>query len=183
MLNFTGQHRVLTDNSYSFEDNNIGKIVVSTGKYCNFDSTNSIFIDESLPVVALSDKRKQKNVIGVVSSQKEEDVRTFSAGCFVSYWSFDFKEQGRIIINSIGEGAIWVCNINGNLENGDYVTSCEIPGFGMKQDDDFMSNYTVAKITCDCDFDLNSNFYTCEEFEWQGQNYRKALVGCTYHCG
>ena len=25
-------------------------------------------------------------------------------------------------------------------------------GLGEKQDDDFLHNYTVAKITCDCDF-------------------------------
>ena len=53
----------------------------------------------------------------------------------------------------------------------------------MKQDDDLLHNYTVAKITCDCDFDLNSQLYTCEEFQWEGQTYRKAFVGCTYHCG
>ena len=41
---------------------------------------------------------------------------------------------------------------NGNLESGDYITSCTIPGYGMKQNDDILHNYTVAKITMDCNF-------------------------------
>ena len=53
----------------------------------------------------------------------------------------------------------------------------------MKQDDDLLHNYTVAKITCDCNFDLESSIYDCEEFEINGSTYRKAFVGCTYHCG
>ena len=89
----------------------------------------------------------------------------------------------RLIINSLGEGGVWVCNINGNLENGDYITTCEIPGYGMLQDDDLLHNYTVAKITQDCNFELDNPHYDCVEFEFEGQTYRKAFVGCTYHCG
>jgi len=183
LINFTGQHRVLKNNSAFWQQDNIGKIVVSSGTYCNFDSTNSVSIDESLPIVQLSNTRKQKNVIGVVSSESEEDVRTFAVGAFVSFWPFEFYENGRIVINSIGEGGIWVTNINGNFENGDYITTCEIPGYGMKQEEDSLYNYTVAKITCDCNFDLDSEIYICKEFEWEGEIYRKAFVGCTYHCG
>ena len=45
----------------------------------------------------------------------------------------------------------------------------------MKQDDDLLHNYTVAKITQDCDFS--------EGAIDAGNNYKKKLVGCTYHCG
>ena len=76
-----------------------------------------------------------------------------------------------------------MCNINGNLENGDYITTCEVPGYGMLQDDDLLHNYTVAKITQDCTFELDNPNYDCVEFEHEGQTYRKAFVGCTYHCG
>ena len=72
---------------------------------------------------------------------------------------------------------------SGNLENGDYITTCEIPGLGMKQDDDLLHNYTVAKITQDCDFRINASNYNVVEFEYSGSTYRKAFVGCTYHCG
>ena len=43
---------------------------------------------------------------------------------------------------------------NGNILNGDYITSCTIPGYGAKQADDLLHNYSVAKITCSCDFNL-----------------------------
>ena len=43
-------------------------------------------------------------------------------------------------------------NKNGNLESGDYIMSSSIPGYGQKQDNDSLKNYTVAKITMDCDF-------------------------------
>ena len=55
-------------------------------------------------------------------------------------------------VNSLGEGGIWVINKSGNFENGDYITSSSVPGYGQKQDDDLLHNYTVAKITTDCGF-------------------------------
>ena len=48
-------------------------------------------------------------------------------------------------INSLGEGMINVCSENGNIEIGDYICSSNVRGKGMKQDDDLLHNYTVAK--------------------------------------
>jgi hypothetical protein len=136
-----------------------------------------------LPVVELSTTRNQKSAFGVLSDREDEnETRTYTNGNFRSH----FLKNGdvdRLIINSLGEGAIWVCNITGNLENGDYITTCEIPGYGMLQDDDLLHNYTVAKITQDCIFELDNPMYDCVEFEHEGNTYRKAFVGCTYHCG
>tara|TARA_B100000212_G_C27270790_1_gene488648 strand:+ start:32 stop:493 length:462 start_codon:yes stop_codon:yes gene_type:complete len=60
--------------------------------------------------------------------------------------------EQRYHINSLGEGGIWVTNKNGNLENGDYITSSTITGYGQKQTSTQLHNYTVAKITNDCNF-------------------------------
>ncbi len=38
----------------------------------------------------------------------------------------------RLILNSVGEGGIWVCSSNGNIENGDYITSSNYLGYGEK---------------------------------------------------
>ena len=86
----------------------------------------------------------------------------------------------RLIINSVGEGGIWVCNSNGNIENGDYITSSNYLGYGEKQDDDLLHNYTVGKATMDCNFELYSPLYQCFEIE---NNLRVAFIACTYHCG
>ena len=40
--------------------------------------------------------------------------------------------------------------MNETLEIGDYITTCDLPGYVIT--DDFLHNYTVAKITIDCDF-------------------------------
>ena len=186
-LNFTGQHRAQNSEEVGAEYVP-GMIVISSGEYCSpmgsDEQVEKIEINEALPKVGLSRTNNDKRVFGVLSEKEDpnDEKREFTAGAFVSVAE---KAQGdnRLVINSLGEGGIWVCNINGNLENGDYITSCEVPGYGMRQDDDLLHNYTVAKITCDCDFDLNSELYKCEEFEFEGTTYRKAFVGCTYHCG
>ena len=184
VISFTGQHRC-EDTNDELDIQQVGLIVVSTGEYNNFttETNHKPTINEALPKVALSFKRNQKTVFGVLSDKEDEgNDREFAQGRFVSILPKN-DDVDRLIINSIGEGAVWICNINGNLENGDYITTCEIPGYGMLQDDDLLHNYTVAKITQDCDFDLDNPYYDCVEFEFEGNTYRKAFVGCTYHCG
>ena len=186
-IDFTGQHRSVPKENASITGDDIGKIVVSSGTYRNLnaENVNKPNIDESLPTIMLSNARNDKKVYGIVSSLEDpnELTRQYNVGIFGSTMEKNGLDDNRVIVNSIGEGAIWVCNINGNLENGDYITTCEVPGLGMKQDDDLLHNYTVAKITQDCNFDLNATNYDVVEFVHEGQTYRKAFVGCTYHCG
>lgn len=182
---FTGQHRNIPIEGNDFYSDKVGLIVVSDGTYQNMEGSN-IQINESLPKIKLANQREQQNVFGVVSDKEDlnSTERVYQIGTFGTvYEKQPTEEDTRVIINSIGEGGIWVTNVNGNFENGDYITTCEIPGYGMKQDSEFLHNYTVAKITCDCDFDVNSPIYMCEEFQWENQTFRRAFVGCTYHCG
>ena len=91
-----------------------------------------------------------------------------------------------MIVNSIGEGGILVCNSNGNIENGDYITSSDYLGYGEKQDDDILHNYTVAKSTMDCDFILDSPLFNCfeiDDLDVNGNKLRVAFIAVTYHCG
>lgn len=186
IIDFTGQHRNIVDTNSQININeHIGLIVVASGKYKNSDLSDKPSINESLPTIKLSDTRNQKSVWGVVSDCEDpnDTSRQYKIGIFVSVISKQNQDDNRIIVNSIGEGAVWICNINGNLQNGDYITTCEVPGLGMKQDSEFLANYTVAKITQDCDFELNNPNYDCVEFVHNGVTYKKAFVGCTYHCG
>jgi len=185
-IDFTGQHRnyPVGGSVLDYADK-VGLIVVSSGQYKSLTSGSvDISINEALPLVELSTRRNQKSAFGVVSDH--EDPSENSREYVVGNWGSVYEKQehdDRLIINSLGEGGVWVCDVNGALENGDYITTCEIPGYGMKQDDDLLHNYTVSKITCDCDFTLDNGFYQCEEFEYEGVTYRRAFVGCTYHCG
>ena len=81
-------------------------------------------------------------------------------------------------INSLGEGGMWVTNINGNIEVGDYITSSEIDGYGCKQNSDTLHNYTVAKCCSVINWTYASNTIT-----HYNQLYKRVFIACTYHCG
>jgi hypothetical protein len=189
-LSFTGQHRCVPANESTTTQEfvqHVGKIVFATGDYKNFQTDEhreKPNINQCLPTIEITTMRNQKSVFGVVSNVEDpNEQRTHYAGNFVSMMGNIAEGDDRVYINSLGEGGIWITNISGNIENGDYITTCEIPGYGMKQDDDLLHNYTVAKITQDCLFDLNSTTYECEEIQHDNTTYRAAFVGCTYHCG
>jgi len=127
-------------------------------------------VNDVIPTLKLSDKDEDPNVYGVSS-----DGKTF---------------------NAVGEGAIWVSDVNGTFSSGDYITSSTLSGYGKRQDDIYMTNYTVGKILQNCDFQgdetrhlsvSSDNAITViskEEYLTNtGSVYRASLVGCTYHCG
>ena len=41
--------------------------------------------------------------------------------------------NGSLELNKSNKGAIWVCNKNGNLSNGEYISSSSVQGYGQKQ--------------------------------------------------
>jgi hypothetical protein len=106
---------------------NITGLVVSANT--NSHKTNTT------PIVTLSETHKDKAWYGVVSG--------------VGTDTNDYDT----LIDTKGETRIWVTDVNGSLESGDLVTTSNIaPGYTEKQDDDLIRNYTVAKVTQDCDF-------------------------------
>jgi hypothetical protein len=159
LLNFTGQHRTFIKDIPFSQAGDLEGLIVSSdqNKYIKMSGgiecgSNAITVNESLPVVSVSNVFQDKRCFGVISTSEDPDTREDKHGNLVSI--FD-KEGGdtRVYINSVGEGAIWVANSNGNLEAGDYITTSNVVGYGQKQDDDILHNYTVAKITMDCDFE------------------------------
>ena len=104
--------------------------------------------------------------------------------------------RGDGLFNSIGEGAIWVCDANGPFTSGDYIVSSTLTGYGIRQDGTRKANYTVAKILQDCVFeDHNTRYLSMSEenslstiskeqyLTDTGNVYKASFVGCTYHCG
>jgi hypothetical protein len=184
VLNFTGKHRCIATSNIDFDNvgEHLGKIVIATGDYVDLNGRPTIAIDEAIPIINIATKSNDPRVFGVISGvEDDQNTRKYKLGN-LQFEQNKQEEDIRVIVNSVGEGAILVCNINGNLVNGDLISSSEVPGLGMKQNDDIIRSFTVAKITCDCEFDLHSTKYNCWEFVYQGQSYRKALVGCVYKC-
>ena len=187
-FNFTGSHRCsYTSEMFNYEDDNkenlIGKIVVSTGTYNNLENETIIDINEAVPVVELAQNNNDKRVFGVIAGFEELNTsnRSFKLGN-IRFNKKKSLEDIKIVVNAVGEGGIWVCNANGVLKNGDLITSGNVNGYGIKQDSDLLTSYTVAKITCDCSFDLHSKIYKCEKFKYHDKEYLRAFVGCVYKC-
>ena len=159
MNDFTGQHRTFVEDVPFTRVEQMKGLIVSSdqNKYVRLSKglemgLNAISINESIPNVSLSKIANDKKCFGVISASEDPETRTEQYGVFGSTFN---KEKGdtRVYINSVGEGAIWVSNIDGNLESGDYITTSNIVGYGQKQEGAGLMNYTVAKITMDCDFE------------------------------
>jgi hypothetical protein len=183
LFNFTGKHRCSSE--ISCDNSLMGKIVVTTGDYINLDNEHSISIDEAIPVIALASNVYDSRAFGVIGGfETNNDKRVYRLGNL----HFETKKDTddvKVIVNSVGEGGIWVCNQNGSLKNGDLIVCSGLSGYGMKQEDDIIRSYTVAKITCDCDFDFNFHNNDASNGVWKPEirkegDYLTAFVGCVY---
>ena len=190
---FTGQHITLPDDTtikVNLEEN-VGLIMSSNDTGCTsynnlgpITGVDAIQINECLPNSTMSAIDNDPCVFGIVVD--ELNGSNSKVDCFMSdYESNEMREDigESVRVNSLGEGAMWVSNINGAIKNGDLITTSRIKGVGKRQDDDFVYNYTVAKATMSCDFDLGSDKYKSKTVEFEGQTYIMAYIGVVYHCG
>ena len=183
VLAFTGSHNGLYDKNEEIE---VGDIVIDTPTVIHGN------IDNNLTVVTKSNAPMQKSVIGVYGRDTKnipypiknpttivhsnvmvgtsmQPVENYSSTETVKEEYAELYSNNKLCdINALGEGLINVCGENGNVEIGDYITTSSIPGKGMKQDDDLMRNYTVAKSR------ENVTFSSPTEVK---------MIACTYHCG
>ncbi len=77
-------------------------------------------------------------------------------------------EYDLLAVNAVGEGQISVCGQGGDIEAGDLIVCSDMPGKGMRQADDIMRSYTVAKAR--------------EAVVFSGPDDVR-LVPCIYLCG
>lgn len=176
---FTGSHIV-----YSKDTLKQGELVHSVDAWV-------VDVDNSLVHVAKTTKSNEKRVIGVVSCANDtllDNIYKNKLLCdvvqknkidtpiytikskFKPYVDYMIENKYKEVeINSVGEGAILVCNENGNIDNGDYLTSSNLAGYAMKQDTDALHNYTVAKAL--------------ESVDWSKETDTTKMIACTYHCG
>ena len=163
---------------------------MATGDYNNLDNKCEISIDECIPTIELCKKANDARAFGVISEIEDvSERRCFKLGT-IEMLMKKKKDDIRVIVNSVGEGGIWVSNANGNFQNGDLICCSKVPGYGMKQADDIIRSYTVAKITCDCDFELDCDGHDeLKTNRWKplirtvihnNTFYKVAFVGCVY---
>ena len=143
VLNFTGQHRCVV------EQNDIellpGMLLSCTGELHNLDGSKKPNISDSLPVLKLCNTERDKKCFGVFVKKEPKGKAIFKLGNLVFDKSCDNKKFS--IVNSVGEGSMWICDSNGIVEVGDLLESSSVPGFAQKQIDDVIRSTTVAKVT------------------------------------
>ena len=183
-IDFTGQHRSKFEGD--FTSDLVGLIVESTGAYLELDGSVQPKIDEALPSVKLTTAAKSKRVYGVLSNI-EGDTREYGSAFVIVVPKDD--NITRVMVNSLGEGSLWVINTREQaLENGDYICSSSVAGYGEIQDDDILHSYTVAKITMSLDWSNLPDWLETRNVTASGEvsetgEYKAAFVGVTYHCG
>jgi len=203
---FTGSHISKIDSSdnelLTLSGDLIGRCVSMTGEYSTLDLENDqilenkyegVMINNAHPVVKFSTLENDKKIYGIISEfETNSNSRTIgTGGIFLKSYAKNSNDV-RVVLNSIGEGGIWVVNSNGSIQTGDYVSSFK-EGYCQKQDNDSLHNYTVAKITCDCNFDETTDWNDengSDTSKFRGKNitidgitYKAAFLGCIYLCG
>lgn len=137
---FTGNHPAIVPdyNNNSYKYGTIVKV----------DSTQLLNnTQQPLFIVSKTTQAKQKSAFGVYAAKDEED--------------------NYHIIFALGDGHILVNAEGGDIEIGDYICSSNTSGVGMKQDDDLLHSYTVAKAA--------------ENVVWANESENTKLIICTYH--
>ena len=186
-LSFTGAHDALILNNVECE---VGDILIVKSVFEKVDVSYIVY--ELTPSTA----SKQKSILGVASKiptaitdldmmpllfisevqvippvydengvvvEDAEDINIYREDA-----STITDTYNHIIANALGEGQLNVCGENGDIEIGDYICASNMRGKGMKQDDDILHSYTVAKAL--------------ESVTFSSPNEVK-MIACTYHCG
>ena len=153
---FTGFHEGMIDIADLVE---VGDIVVDLSVFYRYNISNVLF------QVARSSAPNQTAALGVVANKLlvQQSVpgllwipeSTYTEGdlgpvvTMVLRPEFNLAELQStykvVQVNAVGEGQINVCGENGNIAVGDYIVTSSTAGKGMKQADDVIHSYTVAK--------------------------------------
>ncbi len=166
---FTGAHEVKFTEDMP-EEIVPGLIVSVTGKTeTRKDQNGEISISSTLPTVTLSTRARDKAVFGVIVSDGPlpED-----------HW-YEAQEGEQFgVVNALGEGRVWVTDINGQVQAGDYITTSFVQGYGQLQDDDLLHSYTLGKAIETIDWDQ-----VTETVQHNGKMYKRYLIAVVYTSG
>ena len=163
---FTGQHLVAFSHP-TFKPDYVGLLVSLTGRFID----DTFTVDQSTPIVEFSRKRADAAAYGVLCSCQGGSPHQFVC-----------------LVNSVGEGALWVCNVNGDIALGDFITTSSVAGYGMRQSDDLLHNFTVAKASAAVPFGRLPSWFPQKKFTFKDPFDREikhvtaCLVPCTYPC-
>lgn len=115
-------------------------------------------ISDIMTSVTRSSQANQKGVIGVFVQRYDAVYGTAPASMLEvveidgknerqprTMWAALCETHDLVAMNALGEGEVNVCGENGNIAKGDLIVTSSTPGKGMRQDDDIIRSYTVAR--------------------------------------
>ena len=125
-------------------------------------------VNDTITQMTQANQENQSGVIGIFTGVAGNEFVPAALGEYVP--NIDNPEQAQVFVfkpefaniyetyrpiavNSIGEGKVNVCGLGGNIAKGDLIVSSTMAGKGMKQADDIIRGYTVAKSREDVIFD------------------------------
>lgn len=149
--NFTGAHLCAPESSALLSEANVGLVVESTGLHRNIGDAPIGPVD-AVPVVRLASVAS-RCVLGVIAAVEPVGgtTRTVVSGALSIVGPREAGDR-RIVVASMGEGAMWVIAENGAIETGDYIECSTIAGVGRRAAGATMTNRVVAKATGPCTF-------------------------------
>lgn len=147
---FTGTHDSLVPIGATFT---VGDIVVDQ------EIIERNGVSSAIALVASNTSANQSGVIGVVCAEPSPLIGQHPSAYIESIEQVDgvnvvtmkpsfasaCSTYNFMPINAVGEGQINVCGEGGDINTGDLISASSITGKGMKQADDLVHQYTVAK--------------------------------------
>ena len=166
---FTGGHEVRLADAIK-DALQPGLIVVVTGRTENrLEDDGSVNLSSTLPTIALANRANDPRVFGVVVAEQP---------LHEGHWYPATAGERFATVNALGEGRVWVTDVNGPVRAGDLMTTSRVPGYGQRQNDDLFHSYTLGKVIEDVDW---SNAATIVGPD--GKLIRAALVAVVYTSG
>ena len=182
VLNFTGKHRCcLKQIKRGRPTIKPGMVVSCTGTVCNLDGSREASIDDAIPEVDISTSSCDSRAFGVFVDFEPLGKAIFKLANFVFNRSI-VHNRSLAIVNSVGEGGIWVCDFAGVVKIGDLLTTSDVLGHAEKQQDDIIRSYTIAKVTSNpIKWTIVPYEYLCgDKRKSKLQNVQRAFVGVVY---
>jgi len=120
-------------------------------------------------IAAFVDKdTTSENSLAPATNSEGEKVHRGRIKAYNLDWTVYEDDYTPIFVNSVGEGAINVCGEAGNISKGDLIVTSNMAGKGMRQSDDIVRSYTVAKAREDVTFSSPTEV---------------KMIACIYLCG
>lgn len=152
---FTGAHEVrIAPDSLALKP---GYVVSATGSTAvRKDEKGNTTLSSTMPEITISNKANDPAVFGVFIMESPLDGE---------HW-YQAKENDHFgIVNALGEGRVWVCDANGPVRLGDYITTSSVPGYAQRQEDDLLHTYTLGKVTESVNWDNVTETISVEGFD------------------